>query len=159
MGVSRRYRRPSNQLWILPSSPPSAIKRQAGRTGKRVGARNISRSFVLRVWLRPVSHYYSFNSFFFLTPAISWTFWYLFVTLTLAWTLDYWSAYWLDYFIRMDVYRNCVMCRRGFYRGRYQRHLLTDELPRTRPEFATHIQENAMLEVSTCLIHTMLMKK
>ncbi|CAH2097765.1 unnamed protein product [Euphydryas editha] len=39
------------------------------------------------------------------------------------------------------------MCRRGFYRGRYQRHLLTDNLPRLQPELVAFIQDNAVLEV------------
>lgn len=47
----------------------------------------------------------------------------------------------------MERAHNCVMCRRGFYRGRYQRHLLTDDLPRLRPELAAYIQDNAVLAV------------
>ncbi|RVE40306.1 hypothetical protein evm_015044 [Chilo suppressalis] len=39
------------------------------------------------------------------------------------------------------------MCRRGFYRGRYQRHLLTDNLPRLQPELTAYIQDHALVEV------------
>ncbi|KAG7298778.1 hypothetical protein JYU34_017203 [Plutella xylostella] len=47
----------------------------------------------------------------------------------------------------MEDFRNCVMCRRGLYRGRYQRHTLTDNIPRAQPEIAAFIQQNAELEV------------
>lgn len=49
----------------------------------------------------------------------------------------------------MEQHSNCVVCRRGLHNARYQRHVLTDDLPRTRPAFAAYIQEHAELEVST----------
>lgn len=57
--------------------------------------------------------------------------------------------------IVMDEYRNCVMCRRGLHRARYQQHVLTDALPGERPAFAAYIQENAVLEVSTSFIYVL----
>lgn len=51
-----------------------------------------------------------------------------------------------------EVHHNCVMCRRGLHNGRYQQHLLTDALPRERPEVVAYIQERAVLEVSIILI-------
>lgn len=62
----------------------------------------------------------------------------------------------------MEGNHNCVMCRRGFYHGRYQEHILRDDLPSLRPELAAYIQENAVLEVCKscisyfCLIHYVL---
>ncbi|RVE47698.1 hypothetical protein evm_007687 [Chilo suppressalis] len=47
----------------------------------------------------------------------------------------------------MDTVRNCVMCCRGFYCGRYQRHLLIDNLPRLQPELTAYIQDHALVEV------------
>lgn len=55
--------------------------------------------------------------------------------------------------LNMEEYPNCVMCRRGFYRGRYQAHILGENLPEVRPAFSAYLQEHAMLEVSKSLVH------
>ncbi|KAJ8710627.1 hypothetical protein PYW08_009142 [Mythimna loreyi] len=47
----------------------------------------------------------------------------------------------------MEDHRNCVMCRRGLYRGRYQQHVLSENLPREQPEVAAYIQQHSVLEV------------
>lgn len=83
-------------------------------------------------------------------PAITWTLLFAFFT-----ELGYHTgilnclSIWVKFYcVEMENLHNCAMCRRGFYRGRYQQHVLTDNLPRAQPELAAYIQENAVLEVS-----------
>lgn len=110
-----------------------------------------------------VTSYYDFAVFgplslFLLTSACFWTLLLIPNVLILAssWTLipipnvELGLIYGLlNCLLIMEVFRNCVLCRRGLYRGRYQQHILADNLPRERPEFAAFIQQNAVLEVRT----------